>query len=233
MSLTVASVVFKSLVTRGVFAKVGDTIEAWRARKVERAFQLLVASLVELDPLPEAAQSERLERILLAGEPGTGDPHQALYEAFRSFAFTRTEAAWPYIALMTADYVHHNRPVDKFFRRMGWLLERCEEEDIEVLRAAARATSAKLSEPPDFPNLLVTWKCVTTSAEMEVDVVNADEGVGSSLMGNGGAGDTAADAVRALLAESRLARAKGALKVAFLVGDDDQMIGRLVKLFRR
>lgn len=136
---TVVSGLFKSLLTRGVFAQVGGALEARRARKVDRAFQLLVDSLVELDGLPAAEQADRLERMLIAGEPGVGDPHQALYEAFRSYAFTRTEAAWPYIARLAAPYVANTRPVDDCFRRTAWLLERCDDKDIAILRAAFRA----------------------------------------------------------------------------------------------
>ncbi len=226
----VAAAAFKSLLKNGVFSELAGALEARRARKVEGAFRLLVESLVELEGLAEPEASQRLEHILLAGEPGTGDPHEALYQSFRSFAFTRTEAAWPYIARLTADYLVENAPIDSFFRRMAWLLERCEDHDVEVLRVAARTTAEKLSRGVSFPNALVTWSCTPGAVDMHVEVINASDGVLISTQSAYGTEDSRPDGVRALLIESRLAQARGARKVSFKVGSD-RTIERLAHRF--
>lgn len=157
LALSAVSPLFKSLLTRGVFARVGDAIEVRRARKAERAFQLLVDALVDADGLPPEEAAAHIERILVAGEEGVPDPHDTLYEAFRSFAFTRTEAAWPYIGRLTADYVAHRRRIDTLFRRAAWLLERCEEEDVVMLVQATTFTRDLLAQAADPEVLGVVW----------------------------------------------------------------------------
>lgn len=221
-----------SAISKVVLTSVGLALAEFQEKKAERAVNALIAALAELEALTPEAAGVKLDALLTTAVEGVRDPHEVVYETFRHFAFTRAEAAWPYIATMTAEYLAAKRPVDKFFRRMGWLLERCEAEDIEVLRAAARATAEELSKPRDFTHRLVTWNCLAASAAIEVEVVDAEKGVLSSLMGDGGIGDGTADGVRALLAESRLARPRGARKVAFLVGGDDRIIERIVTLLR-
>ncbi|MBK7759565.1 MAG: hypothetical protein IPI35_24840 [Deltaproteobacteria bacterium] len=96
----------------------------------------LVDALCRLKGCPPEEAAAQLDEILTSGQPWVGDPHKVLYETFRSFAFTRTQAAWPYISQMTAEYIEQRKTVDTFFRRMGWLLERCEDEDVALLREA-------------------------------------------------------------------------------------------------
>jgi hypothetical protein len=76
-----------------------------------------------------------------------------LYETFRSFADTRTEAAWPYIARLTAQTIRRGG-VDTFFRRAARLLERCEHDDLERLVAATRWAAHALTVHPSEQDLV-------------------------------------------------------------------------------
>jgi hypothetical protein len=106
---------------RTVLTSVGRVLAEFQERKGERAVAALVAALADLKGLPPEAAAAELDRLLVSAEEGTRDPHEALYETFRMFAFARTETAWPFIARMTAEYISEGRVVDDFFRRAGWL----------------------------------------------------------------------------------------------------------------
>lgn len=55
-------------------------------------------------------------------------------------AYARSDTAWPYIARLTAEYLHHGQPADSFFKRASWLLERCEDEDVRLLVEAMQVS---------------------------------------------------------------------------------------------
>jgi hypothetical protein len=116
-----------STLSKTVLLRIGQVLSEFQQRKGERAVNALVAALCELRGLPPGEAELRLDEIVTSAGEGLRDPHEALYETFRMFAFTRTEAAWPYIARMTAEYMEESRAIDSFFRRAGWLLERCED----------------------------------------------------------------------------------------------------------
>ena len=107
--------------------KLADRIEAAR---VKRALDLLVESLATVADLPRDEAASRLQELL---DGASAEVDDLLYADFKSKASARSEAAWPYIARLTAEYLHHGQPADSFFKRMGLLLERCEGEDVRVL----------------------------------------------------------------------------------------------------
>ena len=59
-------------------------------------------------------------------------------------AFSRSDKAWPYMARLTAGYQQAHRPSDLVFRRVGRLLDSCDDADIEKLVIAANLTNAML-----------------------------------------------------------------------------------------
>lgn len=95
--------------------------------KAARAYNLLIESLAVAGDLPPDDAQERVRTILEGAEPEVEDH---LYENFQSMARARTEAAWPYIAKLTAEFIHNRRPVDTYFRRVGWLMENATEEEL-------------------------------------------------------------------------------------------------------
>lgn len=149
IATTIALHVALSEMEKVVDHSISGAIAAFRRVRGDRAVRALVDALAELDGLPRDEAAKKLDDLLTSGEPGVRDPHEVLYETFRSLAFTRTEAAWPYIAKLTASYLpgtyREQKPVDDYFRRMGRLLERCEQRDIVALRKVAEATLTQAS----------------------------------------------------------------------------------------
>jgi hypothetical protein len=136
-----------SALVKTVLTSIGKGLAEFQERKGQRAVAALGSALADLEGLPPDGADEALARLLTTAEPGVHDPHEVLYETFRVFAFTRTEAAWPYIARMTAEYLSRSRAIDDLFRRSGWLLERCEQEDLSMLVEAVTYSRDVLADP--------------------------------------------------------------------------------------
>ncbi|MES2643877.1 MAG: hypothetical protein V4850_30595 [Myxococcota bacterium] len=143
-----------SALAKTVLTSIGKALAEFQERKGERAVASLVAALGGLKGLPPDEAARELDELLTTSEPGVRDPHEALYETFRSFAFTRSEAAWPFIARMTAEYVERGCKVDSHFRRTAWLLERCDAEDVDLLVAALTECRGRIDEAPEGFHLL-------------------------------------------------------------------------------
>lgn len=156
------------------------------------------------------------------------DQEDLLYETFRSMAFSKSRAAWPYIARMTADYLKNRggKP-DTFFKRMAWLLERCEDEDVHFI---ARA-------------LVLTRECVNeATGEAEDPVVEWTHGGGGALTVSARRGRGVSASVRVvagefprnyevngLVRESRIGRSSGGRNTRF--PPEEGFIKQLIRLF--
>lgn len=111
------------------------------AAKLQEDYELLVLELAkETDSSPPDA-AERLERLLAGAGPVL---EEKLYNAWRSRALMRSSKAWKYMARLTAKDIRDARPVDLFFKRVSFVLERCEDEDIGLLETACAGTRATL-----------------------------------------------------------------------------------------
>lgn len=96
-------------------------------RRAARAMQVYLDSWSTLRGIQPGQAEAEVARML---HEGTAEQDEALYQMFRSMAFSRSPAAWPYIARMTAEYINEQRPADEFFRRLGLFLERAAEPDV-------------------------------------------------------------------------------------------------------
>lgn len=120
--------------------------DATDARK-KAALDDLLAEVAGLDGYDQAECEKRfIAAIMDCERQGLGD---LLYDHHRAIYFGKSRAAWPYVVKLTADHIKNKggQP-DNYSRRMARLLERCEEEDLEVLKVAARCTLGMLSKFP-------------------------------------------------------------------------------------
>lgn len=131
-------------------------------RKVRKALAMLIESLATAGDLPPDEAATRIQGLLAGGSDREDD---LLYAAFRSMAYSRSDAAWPYIARLAAGYLHHGQPADSFFKRVSWLLERAEEPDMAILREAVDHThhvltfaQEGLKDRPDLALQGVAWR---------------------------------------------------------------------------
>lgn len=106
-------------------------------RRAARAMQVYLDQWATLRGLDAGDAEDEVRRML---HDGTAEEDEALHQMFRSMAFSRSPAAWPYIARMTAEYVNDGRPVDEFFRRLGVFLERAAQPDIKWCRRFSQIT---------------------------------------------------------------------------------------------
>ena len=111
-------------------ARIGDE----RAR---RAYATFLEQWTSIADLSDDEAQERVNKLLAEGDAAHDD---LLHEMFRHMAFSRADAAWPYIAKRTARYMSLGSPADAFFRRCGWLFERCEGDDIRLLKMLVEET---------------------------------------------------------------------------------------------
>jgi hypothetical protein len=117
--------------------------------------ETLLAALAEVGSY-ESQEAESRLTALLSGS--TDEQDDLIYESFRSMAFGRSRATWPLIARLTATYVvKKGSKLDTAFRRLAWLLERCEDEDVIFLRAAATASLRLLALPGNERQTGIEW----------------------------------------------------------------------------
>lgn len=135
---------------------VGAFFSRFLGDRDQAAFAELVRALSQVgnyDPI------EAEVRLYLLLSKCTKEQGERLNEAFQTMFFGRSRAAWPYVAMLTADrIVNHDGRRDTFSRRAGWLLQRCEEEDVELLRDLAQRTAALFAGlQPDDRVQYVRW----------------------------------------------------------------------------
>jgi hypothetical protein len=158
-TLVVAERIAEAVVHRGLQAALRDrllTERPGRAGDISilfgRAADVRRVAMTEvLDDAIRDADGSDGSQGMEAYVAGSGpDQEDLLYDTFRSMAFGRSRAAWPYIARMTADYlVNRGGRPDTFFKRTAWLLEQCEDEDIVVLGEIVSATVSVLADMAD------------------------------------------------------------------------------------
>ncbi len=167
----------------------------------------------------------RLTMVLSSTKPEVQD---MAYAQGIALLTSRTRAAWPYILRVTAECIVHRGGVpDAFFTRALWLLERCEDGDIEFLRAALSRSEAVLRSLSSPSQAGIEWSYqghqgvrITINPEpdppFEPSYVEGDQG------------RLGADVVE-LLGESRLGFMRTGL-LHFPVAEGH--ITRLINLFR-
>lgn len=211
--------------TAGMGFKLASTIAGKvQQRKADRIYAEILCSWAGAAGAPVA------EFELILWERALDDPafQDRIYDTFRHTANVRSEAAFPYIAMLTAPYAVGGKPPDEFFRRVAWLLERCEDEDIPVLRQAAHDTNSKVQRRENAANATVTWD-FGKGPTVVVEFINAGEPIGVSITPQTARGSSHLDGARQLLVESRIGHAEGVHKVSFALADGH--IARLTELF--
>lgn len=173
--------------------------------KVERLWMAFRRAMIVEVELPEDEADSEIRRLL-------DDPKAAekLYESFRSMMSSRSEATWPYAAKLAAHYVVRKLEPDTFFLRAGWLLVRCEEEDIDILRQGFAESEALLGEVPAEGRAPLGVEWLTHDQRGLCLAVNPDGGRGSHrpLRTVGQYSVWRAMDIVALLTESRLGVAR-------------------------
>lgn len=185
----------------GVAVFAGYVLTLWDRLNQDKAANDYVAFVEQwafVHEMPAAEAEAEVRRLMTVGDPAHDEK---LYEAFRHRAFLRSAAAWPYIARMTAMYAREGRAADDFFRRMGWLLERCETNDIEAIYKASRATAEALGKHGGTAPK-VHWSALGDG--VDVHIVTPTQGTSPWLDATGAS--TASVQAVDLLAEARVAR---------------------------
>jgi hypothetical protein len=138
-------------------AVAGPFLARRHATRMDDGFRAFVEQWADLSSQSEEAAEAELGRLLTQGGDDSEEAERKIYEYFRLWALSHSPGAWPYIARMTAIYLRENRGIDALFRRCGRLLAACEEEDIDTLRRALRATDESLAKHPAGGTLDVIW----------------------------------------------------------------------------
>lgn len=125
------------------FDLVGGFCARGNERRAQHAFDVLVDEWAAVGRMPPEEAEIEVRRLLTEGAPEADDQ---LHEAFRKINAASSGASWPYIARMTATYLQEGRPSDNFFRRCGWLLERCVPTDIEFLQGVLATTRSTIDD---------------------------------------------------------------------------------------
>lgn len=194
-----------------------------RDEKAETAYAAFVEQWATVNMMHPEEAAQEVHPLLSEGDPAHDD---ALYETFRHLAFMRSDRAWSFIARMTAMYVREKRPVDDFFRRAGWLLERCESEDVDIIVKACGDTHAKISMPENRDFRSIRW-----SAHDEVGIaayVERGHNLSTTSSSHLLLATTRHGAVVDLIGSSRLARVLAPAQVLF---DDKTMLQQVLALF--
>jgi len=197
-------------------------------RRIKRALALLIEGLATAGDLPPDEAAQRIGD-LLAGSSDRED--DLLYAAFRSMAYARSDAAWPYIARLTAEYLHHGQAADSFFKRASWLLERCEDEDVKLLVEAMQVSRMikkdhlrRQETQGDGPLRSLVWKHkpVSNTGSHQIMIVaspSATPGVASSSPGEREGGEGWARLI-ALIREARIGYTDSNDQQVFTVEDN-------------
>ncbi len=204
-----------------------NLVEHLQRKKVERALDLLVKGLATAGDLPREEAEQQVGLLLESAAPQV---QELLYADFKSKANARSDAAWPYIARLTAEYLHHGQPADSFFKRASWLLERCEDEDVKLLVEAMQVSRMikedhlrRQETQGDGPLRALVWKHkpVSNTGSHEVMVVasaSATPGVSSSTPGKL-EGDEGLARLVALIREARIGYTDSNDQHVFTVAD--------------
>ena len=184
---------------------------------------------------PEEAR-EQVKKLLTEGDPEHDDK---LYESFRHMAFSRGDASWPYIAKLTAEYIDNGQPTDAFFKRVGGLLERCEDQDIALLERLLPETwqcrSSVLEDLAEQPSSLkgIDWQVDRSLPDnpgtITIYAMLEDHPGKYTQDENRVTGGYELDDILVLLEESRLAVRSVGQRVSFPAGSDS--LERLCHLF--
>lgn len=191
-----------SIVNAG-FNLVGGFVGRGNAKRAQHAFEVLVDEWAAVGRMtPEEAEPE-VRRLLTEGDPNADDQ---LHEAFRRMNSSTSGASWPYIARMTATYLQEGRATDAFFRRCGWLLERCGNSDIGILADLAEDSFVR-REVCGYEGPLSWLSIIVSISRISVHVVteNDKSGVFFASAQDWRKWRQGLDLLR-LLQESRLAR---------------------------
>ncbi len=136
----------------GLVAILGPTFDVLRKvtgevseQREAAAYAEFIAALGELEHYDPQEARNRFE-ALIAESPAN---RRKLHDAFLSTLLARSEAAHYYIARLLI-VAMRGQFSEAFCKRAGWFLERCEDDDIQVLQAAlAKTKEIRANTAPD------------------------------------------------------------------------------------
>jgi len=132
-------------------------------RKAAKALEHLIEEWARVGELPHAEAAKRTAELTKHGEP---QADSILYACFKHMAFSRCGSSWPYIARLTAEYLHLGKPTDSYFRRCGWLLERSEKSDVELMEKVAAELGGALELVDPISQQVVPLASVVLKASL-------------------------------------------------------------------